>query len=394
MEGHIIPSLHLAHSLKEKGHDIVYLSIADNELLVRKQGFSFLPLFEDIYPIGSNNDKRVMYSDAVTYSKMETHLSKIMEGALDRVFTEINPDLLVMSVFLRMEAILLHYKYKIGPVLLTPYLRQPERTFADECLHSMVNLPGNTTAAIIEFILGLGIHFTSLRELLRPANTFHELILCPQELDMAVPSPRNSVHYTGPSIFQERSLGDKPDLSGIRGAKRIIYASLGSNAVVYGEAGASFFLKMITVMKYEDLADLHLVLSVGSEFDISFLGPAPENVTILRWVSQIDILKTASLMITHGGLGTIKESIYYGVPMIAFPMAYDQPRNAELIAHHSLGKSGQIEEITCDTLRDDILFVLNDPCIAGSIKKMQQLFLEKEASQSDVRVIEQLLAGG
>jgi UDP:flavonoid glycosyltransferase YjiC (YdhE family) len=49
---------------------------------------------------------------------------------------------------------------------------------------------------------------------------------------------------------------------------------------------------------------------------------------------QIEILKRASLFLTHNGMNSTSESIHYGVPMICLPQGKmsDQPLVAERIA--------------------------------------------------------------
>lgn len=58
------------------------------------------------------------------------------------------------------------------------------------------------------------------------------------------------------------------------------------------------------------------------------------------FIPQIDILKYADLMITHGGLGSIKECMDAGVPLLVVPInqELDQPGNAARIEANGLGK--------------------------------------------------------
>src|SRR5258708_3993069 len=390
-EGHIIPSFKLAHSLKGRGYDIFYVSVADHKRLVEEQGFRFYPFFESIYPEGFNRDYKKHGSTEDQYNQMvKFHLAEIMEGGLDNIMKEIQPDLCVVSVFLRMESLLLYYKYGIRPVILTTYLREPDQTFLEECVKVVVALPGDAAIPIIEFIKDLGFKFSSLRDLLQPAATFQELIVCPKELDLPSPAASGNVHHIGPSIFQDRNIGDKPDFNTIRNGRKIIYASLGSFAL-YRESCDLFFRTIVRIMSDKELDGFHLILSVGFEYDTTLLQPLPENVTVMRWASKIDILREASLMITHGGLGTIKECIYCGVPMIVFPMMYDQFRNASLVDYHNLGISRRIGDLSAGSLSSDILYVSTDRTLLENVNKMQYIFREKEEREEGVSIIRQLL---
>jgi UDP:flavonoid glycosyltransferase YjiC (YdhE family) len=67
-----------------------------------------------------------------------------------------------------------------------------------------------------------------------------------------------------------------------------------------------------------------------------------ENAYFLSRVPQLKVLETSDLFITHGGMGGIKESIYYKVPMLVFPLDlhYDQSGNALKVEVHGLGLRG------------------------------------------------------
>ena len=51
----------------------------------------------------------------------------------------------------------------------------------------------------------------------------------------------------------------------------------------------------------------------------------PSNILICKTVPQLEILKIASLFITHCGMNSMNEAIYYGVPCVCIPLNADQP---------------------------------------------------------------------
>lgn len=52
---------------------------------------------------------------------------------------------------------------------------------------------------------------------------------------------------------------------------------------------------------------------------------------------QEAVLARASACITHGGMNTVMDSLAAGVPMLAIPIAFDQPGVAARIVHHGVG---------------------------------------------------------
>lgn len=365
-EGHIYPTFGLAHSLGHAGHSIAYLSTPDNESVISKQGFEVRTLLHD--PL----------------------IPRIIQGELDAFFETSKPDLLIINIFLLVEALLLHYKYNIWPVILTPYLQLPGSPMIHQCTGFIGEKKGSEAALIVEYLQTFGKR--SSQEILHPVSEFPELILCPPELETdPLPGKRNS-YYIQPSIHTELTSENEPYRIGLPANKRILYASLGSNAGAYENEKRIRFYKMLidTVLNLE-MPDLHLIMSVGRAFDTTILGDLPDNITVVHWAPQVDVLRQATLAIIHGGLGSIKECIFYGVPMVVIPMAFDQYRNGEIIGTHHLGINRKIEEITGELLLSDVRRILDDRQIKDNVRKMQQIFREREASQPGIRVIEALL---
>jgi zeaxanthin glucosyltransferase len=106
---------------------------------------------------------------------------------------------------------------------------------------------------------------------------------------------------------------------------------------------------------------LQLVFSVGDQVDQQQIGPAPTNAIIVKQAPQLELLKQASVCITHAGLNTVLESLAQGVPQVAIPVAFDQPGVGARIAAKQTGVVTSLDKLTAghlSTLLDD---VLNDP---------------------------------
>ena len=83
-------------------------------------------------------------------------------------------------------------------------------------------------------------------------------------------------------------------------------------------------------------APWRVVLSTGGDLPAGSLGPIPENCIVRARVPQIEILRRAAVFVTHGGMNSVQEALYHGVPMVISPQAADQfwiaARTAELDA--------------------------------------------------------------
>src|SRR5260221_3394134 len=75
-----------------------------------------------------------------------------------------------------------------------------------------------------------------------------------------------------------------------------------------------------------------LVLPVGDHVDPEQIGPTPSNTIMVKRAPQLELLKRASVCITHAGLNTALEALAQGVPQVASPVTSDQPGVSARIA--------------------------------------------------------------
>ena len=70
--------------------------------------------------------------------------------------------------------------------------------------------------------------------------------------------------------------------------------------------------------------------------------------------------KRIKLLICHGGLNSVMEAIYHGLPIIGLPIFHDHNTTAANIENFGIGKQMKWSEITEDTLNYTISYVLNN----------------------------------
>jgi hypothetical protein len=99
----------------------------------------------------------------------------------------------------------------------------------------------------------------------------------------------------------------------------------------------------------------------------------PVNVQVFDRLPQIEVLEKAALAITPAGPGTVRECASLGVPMLAFPMWYDQYGNAARIQHAGMGLNGgdfrKLDESRVVRLIDR---VLHDDIIKSTVLAFRQ----------------------
>jgi zeaxanthin glucosyltransferase len=122
--------------------------------------------------------------------------------------------------------------------------------------------------------------------------------------------------------------------------------------------------------------NVQLVLSVGDRTNPKDLGPVPKNTIVLQRTPQLEVLKHASVCITHSGLNTVLEALTQGVPQIAIPVTFDQPGVAARIAYHKTGAVTSLDKLTPEHLSDLLDLVLEDPSYRNNARRMQMAISE------------------
>jgi len=116
----------------------------------------------------------------------------------------------------------------------------------------------------------------------------------------------------------------------------LVYASFGS---VASGAGLPYFPALYrgTIDALAPL-DARILLTVGEGRDLSELGALPDNVRVESWVPQETVLSHASVVVTHGGYGSMLGALAHGVPSVGVPLfSFDQWENAAVVARAGAG---------------------------------------------------------
>jgi MGT family glycosyltransferase len=171
---------------------------------------------------------------------------------------------------------------------------------------------------------------------------------------------------------------------------RVIYFSLGTQSYRYPALSE---LELSVAAAVGQRADEQLVL-VTRRAALADASAFPQNVVVVEHAPQIELLRLASIAITHAGLGTIKECILAGVPMIVFPQAFDQPGNAARVEFHGIGLRCVAQRYDAKLVRRLLDAVHGNPSIRQNVSRMRRVFEAAERETRGAQLVEQLLENG
>ena len=229
--------------------------------------------------------------------------------------------------------------------------------------------------------VGLKIDWNNLDATLSP---FASITQVPRAFDFESSHWPSQFHHTGP--FHNGKGRDKVDFPWEKlTGEPLVYASMGT--ILNGQVDV-FRTIVAAVAKNKNL---QLVLSIGDQVDPKQIGPVPSNAIIAKRVPQLELLKRATLCITHAGLNTVLESLAQGVPQIAIPITYDQPGVAARIAHKKTGVVTSLDKLNADRLALLLEEVLSDPTYRENALTMQRAIVEANGLSVAADLIEESL---
>ncbi|MCC0708037.1 macrolide family glycosyltransferase [Clostridioides sp. ES-S-0190-01] len=348
--------------------------------------FINLPFSGHVYPTLGLVEKLVNRGNSVTYLLTEEWKDKVLEMGADFLYYEDNEKLSIqiknvyqasIKVAHEFDLIIYEHFFFLGKHIAERFNKPVIRIITAPATNKVlmkefINSGGVLSVFRFEWVCRRWTKKVSKGIKLKTDSWLKEITENPPELNLvytvkkfqpyAEDFSENKFKFLGTSIYQRNK---KNEFILPKSKNNLVYISLGT---IVNKA-MSFYKKCINAFKDENVT---VIISVGNSINISDLGKIPNNFYIFPFVPQLEILEKASVFITHGGLNSVMESLYFGVPMVVIPFISDQPTNAQQIERLNLGKKISHKHITSDILKNSTLAVLNDSTITQSILLMQK----------------------
>jgi MGT family glycosyltransferase len=113
-----------------------------------------------------------------------------------------------------------------------------------------------------------------------------------------------------------------------------------------------------------------VIISTGHT-DPAALGPLPPGVIARRSVPQPEVLARAALFVTHGGMNSVNEAAYAGVPMLVVPQGADQPLVARRVVELGAGLSIRTRDAAVGPVHALARRLLDDPRFRAGATTLQ-----------------------
>jgi zeaxanthin glucosyltransferase len=385
--GHVNPMSAVARQLQSRNHDVVLISLPFVEPLARAANLAFIPFGEKDFPDHVNAEifgrmSQLKGAEARRFGvEAIAKAAKVRWREVPKLLSANGVDALVLDnydfysqavpMYLGMPyatlANALHFDYSgYTPLCVygwghenTPQARQRNRQGVSEFTQMLIQ----SNAEMIAEVKKAGIK-PNWED---PSSLFSDLpwiTQCPREFDFESGYRPKQFHYAGP--FHEGN--GRPELNfpwdRLTG-EPIVYASMGT----IQNGNADVFRTMAAAVAK---LDAQPVISMGNLLRPEQIGPVPKNAIVVNHAPQLQLLKKASVCITHAGFNTVLEALTHGVPQVAIPVTHDQPGVAARIAAHQTGVVTSLEKLTVSHLSTLVDEVLNNSIYRDNAGKLQQ----------------------
>jgi zeaxanthin glucosyltransferase len=220
-----------------------------------------------------------------------------------------------------------------------------------------------------------------------PSSLFSDrpwITQCPREFDFESSHWPDQFHYAGP-FHDGKGRLDFPFPWDRLTGEPIVYASMGT--VQVGNADL-FSAIAAAVSKHKGL---QLVLAIGNVLRPEQIGSVPNNAIVVNNAPQLELLKKASVCITHAGFNTVLEALTQGVPQIAIPLTNDQPGVAARIADKKTGQTTSLDGLDASNLSRLLDEVLNNPTYRDNSHSIQKAIAKKNGLSVAADLLERAL---
>jgi MGT family glycosyltransferase len=112
-----------------------------------------------------------------------------------------------------------------------------------------------------------------------------------------------------------------------------------------------------------------VVMASGEDLSAEGLASVPENFLVRPTVPRPDILKRAAIFITDGGMDSVSDALWYGVPMLVSPGGVDEFQIADRVVELGAGQNLTGLEVTPELLRERVEQIAAQPAYAVASAK-------------------------
>ncbi|MDI9469830.1 MAG: glycosyltransferase [Bacillota bacterium] len=321
--GHSNPTLGLVKELTNFGHDVYYFSFDLLREKIERSGATFISC--DGYDIDLQDKDAAdrVGKDIAFATELLVKATLALDEMVSKKVKEIEPDLIVsdsVAYWGKLTAL----KYDIPYVSSTTtfafnkYSSRYLKHGPLELLKMLLSMP--KINKYLQMLRDNGYPIKNIFDIVNNDNETNTIVYTSKEFQPCAETFSDKYCFIGPSIRPIENEMSKT-------ADNTVYVSMGTvvkNQEIY-----------VNCIKALGNTDYQVIISLGdNRIDIEDI---PDNIEIYKSVDQMAVLSIADVFLTHCGMNSTSEALYYEVPLVMLPQTPEQGAVAKRVEELNAG---------------------------------------------------------
>lgn len=325
--GHTNPTLGVVRELTAQGHQVRYYSYEPFREKIEEAGAEFISCdaYDAELHLTPKDSERI--GKDVAFS---THILVETTLTLDQMVCEdmknFRPDCIVadsMAIWGKAAAAKLGIPFVSSTTTFAfnKYSAQVMKQSFGELLRMITSMPKINKD--LKRLQNNGYPIRNILDLMQSDPQTHTIVYTSPQFQPCAETFPDNYAFVGPSV--------RPVTTQVRKThEKLIYISMGT----VNNDMLPFYQNCIAALEQ---TNYQVILSVGELVDTDAFRHLPENITVARHVDQIAVLAQTDVFLSHCGMNSVNESLYYRVPLIMYPQTAEQGGVANRVAELGAG---------------------------------------------------------
>ena len=360
--GHTNPTLGVVKELVSRGHEVWYYSYNIMREKIESAGATFISCDDyDTEQKLSAKDSTRVGKDLAFSTKILVDTTLALDDKVCKEMAELKPDCIVAdSMALWGKAVALKLGIPFVSSTTTFAFNQHSAKIMKQGigdLFKMLFVIPRTTKQI-KRLQSKGYPVENILDIIGNDENTHTIVYTSPEFQPCSETFSEKYAFVGPSI--------RPATEEIEKRKdKLIYISMGT----VNNDMMPFYKSCISALRD---TDCQVIMSVGNLVSIEEFGKLPENISVYSHVDQIAVLEKADVFVSHCGMNSVSESLYFEVPLVMLPQTQEQNGVAERVSQ--LGAGIKLDKSNGVSVLSAINKILSDSTYKQNAKKIADGF--------------------
>ena len=356
--GHTNPTLGLVKTLTDAGHQVWYFSFEQFREKIESAGAKFISCDEYNFEMEDNGNADRVGKDIVYATELLVSSTLALDEMTSRFIEEIRPDLVVSDsvAFWGKLAAMKHglpYVSSTTTFAFNRYSAKYMQNSAWDIVKMLIAMPRINKQ--LKRLRDKGYPVKSLLDILQNDNNTNTIVYTSKYFQPCSETFSDRYHFIGPSIRPITKPVEKT-------ADKLVYISMGTV-----NQNREFYRNCIHVLGQ---ADWQVIISMGNNSE--HYEALSDNIQIYETVDQMAVLSVADAFITHCGMNSTSEGLFFQVPLVLFPQTSEQDAVAKRV--EELGAGVRLKSISEEDVILALQQVLNEPEYKNNAVKISESF--------------------